>query len=47
MREFAQKIKRFYDLGLWDEHRVHEAVAKNAITAEEFKTITGNDYSAE
>ena len=42
-----EKVKRYYELGLWDEARVKNAVAKNAITAEEFKAITGKDYSAE
>ncbi len=42
-----EKVKRYYELGLWDEVRVKNAVAKNAITAEEFKAITGKDYSAE
>ena len=36
-----EKIKKYYDAGVWDEQRVREAVAKNAITAEEFKAITG------
>ena len=44
MREFAAKVKRWYELGLWDEARVHNAVQKGAISAEEFKTITGKDY---
>ena len=38
------KIKKYYGLGLWDERRVHEAVNKNIITAEQFKAITGKDY---
>ena len=36
-----EKIKKYYDAGVWDEQRVREAVAKNVITAEEFKAITG------
>lgn len=47
MRAFAEKVKGYYELGLWSEQRVRDAVAKNAITADEFKTITGKDYSAE
>ena len=42
-----EKVKRWYELGLWSEQRVRDAVAKNAITADEFKDITGKDYSAE
>ena len=41
MSEYAEKVKRYYDLGLWSEERVRDAVAKNAITPEEFKAITG------
>ena len=36
-----EKIKKYYDSGVWSEQRVREAVAKNVITAEEFKKITG------
>ena len=36
-----EKIKKYYEAGVWSERRVREAVAKNVITAEEFKAITG------
>ncbi len=36
-----EMVKRYYDLGLWDEAKVRVAVAKNWITADEFKAITG------
>ena len=36
-----EKIKKYYDSGVWSEQRVREAVAKNVITAEQFKEITG------
>lgn len=39
-----EKIKRWYELGLWSEKQVREAVAKNVITPEQFKEITGKDY---
>ena len=39
-----EKVKSYYDRGLWSDYRVREAVAKNWITAEEYKEITGNDY---
>ncbi|MBQ7544944.1 MAG: XkdX family protein [Synergistaceae bacterium] len=42
-----EKIKKYYDAGVWDEHRVREAVAKNVITAEEFKAITGKGLLGE
>lgn len=38
------KVKNYYDAGLWKESRVREAVIKNWITAEEFEEITGNPY---
>ena len=39
-----EKIKKYYEAGLWDERRVRDAVAKNAITQEQFKEITGKIY---
>ena len=36
-----EKIKKYYEQGLWDEARVREAAARNVITAEQFKAITG------
>ena len=36
-----EKIKKYYELGVWSEQRVREAVAKNIITPEQFKEITG------
>ena len=36
-----EKIKQYYEAGLWSEQRVREAVAKNVITAAQFKAITG------
>ena len=42
-----EKVKRYYELGVWDEARVKNAVLKGAITPEQFKDITGKDYSAE
>ncbi len=41
------KIKRFYDLGLWSEQRVRDAAAKNVITPEQFKEITGKGLLGE
>ncbi len=42
-----EKIKKYYEAGVWDERRVREAVAKNVITAEEFKAITGKGLLGE
>ncbi len=36
-----EKIKKYYEKGVWSEQRVREAVAKNIITPEQFKEITG------
>ena len=47
MRDFAAKVKRYYERGLWSEQRVRDAVAKNVITAEEFKEITGKGLLGE
>ena len=38
------KVKHYYDTGLWKEPRVREAVVKGWITEEEYKEITGQDY---
>ena len=37
-----ERIKRYYDAGVWSEQRVREAVAKNVITAAQFQEITGH-----
>lgn len=37
-------VKRYYDLKVWDETRVRNAVVKKWITEEEFKEIVGKDY---
>lgn len=39
-----ERIKRFYDLGLWTESMVRNAVEKKLITPEEFEEITGKEY---
>lgn len=37
------KVKEYYDRGLWSKTRVKNAVCK-WITADEYKEITGEDY---
>lgn len=37
-------VKKYYDLKVWNETRVRNAVVKNWITAAEFKEIVGRDY---
>ena len=39
------KIKSYYDSGLWNEARVRNMVIKGIITEEQYKEITGNDYN--
>lgn len=39
-----EKIKKFYDMGLWSEAQVKDAVVKGIISAEEYKKIIGNEY---
>lgn len=39
-----ETVKRYYDMGFWDEKKVGNAVKKNWITADEYKLITGKDY---
>lgn len=39
-----EKVKNYYDTGLWNLARVRNAVVKGWITEAEFKEITGKDY---
>lgn len=39
-----QKVKNFYDKGLWSISRVRDSVMKEWITPEEFEEITGEVY---
>jgi len=41
-----ERIKLYYEMGLWDIERVKNAVIKGKITAEQFKEITGQDYDS-
>lgn len=43
MSKNFNKVKRFYDSGLWTIGMVRNAVGK-WITAEEFKEITGKEF---
>jgi len=41
-----EKIKKYYDSGLWNIDRVRSVVGKSlGITAEEFEMITGQPYT--
>ena len=39
-----EKVKGYFDRGLWNIERVKNAVVKGWITAEEFQIITGRLY---
>ena len=38
------KVKTYYDKGLWDKNRVVNAVIKGWITEEEYADIVGEPY---
>ena len=38
------KVKQYYDMGVWTIDRVRNAVLKGWITEEEFREITGEEY---
>ncbi|MBQ6773790.1 MAG: XkdX family protein [Synergistaceae bacterium] len=39
-----EQVKNFYNLGVWSETKLRNAVAKAWITADEFRQITGKNY---
>jgi uncharacterized XkdX family phage protein len=39
-----EKVKRYYDSGLWNKKMVRNAVVKGWITADEYTIITGEVY---
>ena len=39
------KVKGYYDSGLWNKTMVRNAVVKGWITAEEYAQITGDPYA--
>lgn len=45
MSQKFKKIKNYYDMGLWNEEMVRNAVIKGWITAEEYEEITGEPYA--
>ena len=44
MSQKFEKVKRYYDSGLWNKKMVRNAVVKVWITAEEYTIITGEVY---
>ncbi len=45
MSKNYEKVKHYYEAGLWSKARVY-AVVGRWITQEEYKDITGEDYVA-
>ena len=45
MSKMYEKIKEYYNTGLWSEERVRNMVIKGIITEEEFYDITGEFYN--
>ncbi len=41
-----EKIKAYYESGIWSKQMVANAVVKGVITAEQYKEITGEAYVA-
>lgn len=46
MSQKFEKVKTYYDAGLWNKAMVKNAVKKGWITAEEYQMITGEPYEA-
>ena len=44
MSKMYNKIKSYYDAGLWSEVRVRNMVIKSVITKEEYASIVGKKY---
>lgn len=42
-----EKVKHYYDTGLWSISRVRDAVIKDWITSEQYAEITGKEYDDE
>ena len=44
MSKMYEKVKSYYDTGLWREERVRNMVVKGVITEEEYASIVGKEY---
>lgn len=44
MSDKYEKVKKYYDDGLWSTDKVKNAVVHKWITSDEYKEITGEDY---
>jgi len=39
-----ERIKKFYDMGIYTKQQVHQFAEKGVITAEQYELITGEPY---
>ncbi len=44
MREKYERIKRYYEMGVWSAARVRDAVERGVLSATEYEEITGEKY---
>lgn len=44
---WADRIKKYYNSGLWSEKMVSDAVLKQKITEDDYNEITGDSWSQE
>ena len=44
---WKERIKRFYNRGLWSKNAVAEAVEYGKITEDDYEEITGEGYGGE
>ena len=44
MSKMYEKIKEYYNTGLWSKERVTNMVVKGIITEEEYASIVGKEY---
>ena len=44
MSKMYEKIKEYYNTGLWSEERIRNMVIKGIITEEEYASIVGKEY---
>lgn len=46
MSKMYEKIKMYFDSGLWNKTRVRNMVIRNHITEAEYKSIVGEEFIA-
>lgn len=44
MSKLYKTVKKYYDMGIYNDEQVAVFVEKGKLTAEEYKLITGEDY---